>query len=295
MFADDLLAHKSFDANVLDTEVFRQLQECQCILHRWGRANQVCFDPGKEEFKILHRQNNVGEPFKYLGVRFDTRLIMEEAIGRITAEVGWRQQSLLRTRCFHTHQELLVLYKSFILSYAEYDTPAIYHPTPFHLWKLDQTQLQFLDELGLSLKSAMLDHNLAPLSTRRDIAMLGLFHKTVLGVAPQQFSRFIRPAQRAHFPRDLRGGSCRHNKQLHDPITGSETGALRRSFLGLVYTYNCLPQSVVDSPSTSIFQRLLQRAVRKAASASPTNNWSRLFVDGCKSTSVSTFQSWFDA
>ena len=106
MFADDLLAHKAFDAHISDTEVLRQLRECQSALHRWGQANQVTFDPGKEELKILHGRCNLGVPFKHLGVLFDTKLKMDVAIDRITAEVGWRQRSLLRTRPFHCQCKL---------------------------------------------------------------------------------------------------------------------------------------------------------------------------------------------
>ena len=219
MFADDLLAHKAFDAHISDTEVLRQLRECQSALHRWGQANQVTFDPGKEELKILHRRCNLGVPFKHLGVLFDTKLKMDVAIDRITAEVGWRQQSLLMTRPFHGQSEVITLYKSFILSYAEYATPAIYHATPFHLWRLDQTQLRFLDELGLDLKAALLIHNLAPFNTRRDIAMLALIHRIVIGKAHTKFDLFIKPARVAHFPGDLRGTGLRHDNNCSTPLS----------------------------------------------------------------------------
>ena len=56
------------------------------------------------------------------------------------------------------------------------------------LQRLDRIQDRFLEELGLSAAEALLKHNLAPLSTRRDIAMLGLIHRTVLGCGPNTFS-----------------------------------------------------------------------------------------------------------
>ena len=43
---------------------------------------------------------------------------------------------------------------------------------------------------------------------------------------------------------------------------------MSRSILGLIYTYSCLPQIVVDSASISISQRHLQRALIFVAESS---------------------------
>ena len=77
--------------------------------------------------------------------------------------------------------------------------------------------------------------------------MLGLLHKVVLGKAPPQFAELIRPQSTQPFPRGLRAPPQRHTRPLHDPIDGTQAGMMDRSLLGLVYTYNMLPQHVVDA------------------------------------------------
>ena len=47
-------------------------------------------------------------------------------------------------------------------------------------------QRRFLRELGVSEAAALSDYRLAPLEFRRDMAMLGAFHKVTLGLAPAQ-------------------------------------------------------------------------------------------------------------
>ena len=60
---------------------------------------------------------------------------------------------------------------------------------------LDHVQDTFLDEVGATTKSALLDFYLAPLIARRDIAMLSLLHRTQIGTALariRNFSRLLR-------------------------------------------------------------------------------------------------------
>ena len=52
---------------------------------------------------------------------------------------------------------------------------------------LNQTQDKFLEAVGVTAKAALVDFNLAPLSSRRDMAMLGLLHRVQLGLAPQAY------------------------------------------------------------------------------------------------------------
>ena len=91
---------------------------------------------------------------------------------------------LLRTRRFYTDADLVVLYKAHLLSYLEYRTPAIYHATRVVLGRLDAVQSRFLHDVGVNEVDALVHFRLAPLSARRDMAMLGLIHRTVLGKGP---------------------------------------------------------------------------------------------------------------
>ena len=68
-----------------------------------------------------------------------------------------------------------------VLSYAECTTAAVYHANVSALETVDRVQRRFLVDIGVDETSALLEFNLAPLGLRRDIAMLGLIHRTVLG------------------------------------------------------------------------------------------------------------------
>ena len=68
-----------------------------------------------------------------------------------------------------------------MLGLAEANIGAIYHATQTVLEPLDRSLDIFLRDLQLDARSAFLEHNMAPLSMRRDIAMLGFLHKRMLG------------------------------------------------------------------------------------------------------------------
>ena len=137
-----------------------------------------------------------------------------------------------------------------------------------------------------------MQHSLAPLRCRRDIAMLGLLHRIMKGWAPTCFNEFIIASSGPSFPRGLRAPHLRYNRKIHDPSDGTESRLMSRSIFGLIYAYNCLPQVVVDSCSISIFQRHLQRAFINAAD-SCIINWQKLFTSGIRELTVVKFHSLF--
>ena len=53
---------------------------------------------------------------------------------------------------------------------------------------VDRVQRILLRELGISEVDALLNFRLAPLPSRRDMAMLGVLHKVTLGLAPPQLA-----------------------------------------------------------------------------------------------------------
>ena len=57
-------------------------------------------------------------------------------------------------------------------------------------------QKRFLRECGFSDEEALLHFNLVPLETRRDIAKLGLIHRSVLGGGPRHFANSFCPLHR---------------------------------------------------------------------------------------------------
>ena len=266
MFADDLSAHKSFATTVANDQVLAEGRRCQEKLHTWGRANQVCFDSSKESFHVLARTKGQGGNWEQLGVTFDTELTMEDAVRSTVETVGWKLRTLLRSARFHTDRELVNLYKSRVLSFVEYRTPALYHATCTTLKPLDGLQESFLRKAGVTALEGLMVFNLAPLATRRDMAMLGLIHRTALNKGPVQFKQFFFPAEgRATRLTRLTARREAHGAQLTDWRQRTHLNVIRRSALGLVAVYNLLPPEVVKLKDVKGFQRALQDLVKKRA------------------------------
>ena len=89
---------------------------------------------------------------------------------------------------------------------------------------------------------------LAPLRVRRDIALLGLIHRTVLGLDPKHFREFFSVDE--HATREAKG---KHRFQLiplalHESdfrLPGSRPAAyIEQSAFGLIPVYNKLPREV---------------------------------------------------
>ena len=122
--------------------------------------------------------------------------------------------SILRTARFFTDGELVNIYKRTLLSYLEYRTAAIYHACDIILAPSDKFHNKFLTEVGILAEDALFHFNLAPLTCRRDMAMLGLIHRCTLGKGPNHFKEVFKrsTAQR----RNTRAGSTEHDKQPVD-------------------------------------------------------------------------------
>ena len=233
----------------------------------------MTFDPSKESFHVLHHLDALGNDFTILGCTYDCKLTMATAC-QVTAQQGrWRLKTVLRSRRYFTTTQLVTLYKSHVLSFLESSTGAFYHAAPTHLGLVDHVQEVLLREFGLTAEGALLNHRLAPLNTRRDCAMLGVIHRTVLGLGPPQFMAWfplappvVRPATRLN--------DRRHNKQVIDFCNGNHSAVLARSALGLVREYNLLPQWVVNAPTVKKFQRRLQALVHNEALRGSLS-WSR--------------------
>ena len=258
------------------------MTSCQAELHKWGRANQVSFDAGKESQHILSRTRPYGSGFELLGVSFDTKLLMTDSVFKLAKDCRWKLAVILRTRRFNTGEQLVALYKAQLLSFIEYRTAAIYHACDSALAALDRIQDKLLEAVGATSVEALGAFNLAPLSARRDMALLGLLHRAVLGRGPQHFRKFFALNNDA-----LRVPSGRHRLQLVEYQDGHWTdfalphscpaNYIQHSMLGLVTIYNRLPASIVEeSSNVSAFQRGLQDLLRHSAGTGDPE-WARLF------------------
>ncbi len=291
VFADDFNCYKAFPAGTSVDDILCECRRSQDELHDWGKANSVRFDASKESFHVLHRTHGHGDDFVLLGILFDVELRMGRATTVLAREAGWRLKTVLRPRRFFTERETVNLYKAQVLSYLESGTPAYAHAAQTVLDPVDRVQRRLLRELGLRSEDALERYNLAPLETRRDIALLAVLHKIVLGIAPLQLAAMFRREPRPEPGRTpTRLLVRRHGYQLQQRLF--RTDVLKRSLFGYVVVYNLLPPEVVEASSISAFQTALQRAV-KAAAAKGIENWNRVLNPVDRVLRPAAFQALF--
>ena len=115
-------------------------------------------------------------------------------------------------------------------------------------------------ELAISEGDAFIVHRLAPLSLRRDIALLGMLHKRVLGICHPCFADLF-PFAPVPTDGDVHYG---HDKQLDNFSDDSiNRGTLwKRSIFALIHVYNRVPQHIIDLMNVSKFQAALTKIVR---------------------------------
>jgi hypothetical protein len=275
VFADDLNAYKLFENTTCNDEIVESCTRCQRELHAWGRANGVSFDPAKESMHVLSRTDPFGDSFRILGVLFDCKLTMAQSVNALHREASWRLRTLLRVQRFHTVSELVHLFKSQIWSHIEYRTSAIFHACSTHLARIDSVQRSFLRAVGMTPEYALLEHHMAPPCSRRDMAMLGVIHRTVIGQGPLHFNSFFKLSigpRRDYTRADRR----RHTRHLQDWRTASSTDLLCRSAFGLIAVYNLLPADVVAVDDVKIFQQRLQGLMKRCA-RNAVDGWENLY------------------
>ncbi len=127
---------------------------------------------------------------------------------------------------------------------------------------VDRVLSNFLRQMSVDEVDALVVFRLAPLSCRRDIAMLGVIHRTLLGQGPPAFREYFR-LDTSQLRRSDR--QCRHNRQVVAQFPGRNHETFRRSAFGLTWIYNMLPESVVQSTSVHEFQHNLQEFVKLRA------------------------------
>ena len=106
---------------------------------------------------------------------------------------------------------------------------------------------------------ALLVFNLAPLAARRDIAMLGVVHRAVLGCGPVQLRGFF---ERSDPPYRL-GGRSWHGRHIRDSFSQLDREYVNRSLLGYIWVYNLLPEEIVRAATVKDFQSSCQRLLKE--------------------------------
>ena len=173
------------------------------------------------------------------------------------------------------------LYKSQLLPYIEYRTPAIYHACDSAMAAIDNIQDRLLSAAGMSEEEALCSCKLAPLAARRDMAMLGLIHRSVLGKGPSHFREFFTPDMHAKHESRYKHRLQLKVLELHESDfrypCSRPADYITRSAFGLIDVYNKLPASVVEaSASVSTFQSALQGLLVDRA-ARGYKDWRKLF------------------
>ena len=220
----------------------------------------MTFDAAKEHLVVLHPSLNHGESFKLLGCMMDTDLRMHTAIEQMLSKVRPKITAILRTRAYYSLPQLVTQFKTHIWGLMEAHSGGIFHACTTLLAKIDHAQNRFLHELNLCPDRAFLEFNFIPPSFRRNVGILGLMHKRVLGKCHPTFQQLL-PFYTERFPEGRDRG---HSKQLygHWVEINSHRALYTRSIFGMCDIYNNLPQYVVDSTSVSAFQACLTQMAR---------------------------------
>ena len=135
------------------------------------------------------------------------------------------------------------------------------------MYTLDSVQRRFLENVNLDSRAAFTTYNLAPLSSRRDIANLGVVYRAALRKGPKKLWQFFildssnrRCAPRFSFDRYQ---VCDRYRELH-------RDDVNRSTLGYISIFNLLPDVcfVMDGEqlpiSVKAFQQNLTSLLRLA-------------------------------
>ena len=221
----------------------------------------MVFDTEKEHIVILHPRHGEGDPFKLLGCLVDCKLTMQQAIDQLLSQIRPKVKAIVRTRSHYAVKDLISQFKTHIWGLMECHNGGIFHACSSLLEKLDAIHFKFLRDIGSDHANAFLEFNFAPPTLRRNISILGLLHKRVLGLSHPMFQTllpFCSDVPGAWSPGD-------HNKQLygHLPEANFQLALFCRSIFGMTYVYNRLPQEIVDNQTVSLFQNSLTRIARE--------------------------------
>ena len=115
---------------------------------------------------------------------------------------------------------------------------------------VDWIQQRFFGELGVTEEEALVEHHLAPLSVRRDIAMLGLIHRAALRKGQSQLQKLFRRPSPAR-------------RQIEECNMQGCARILKRSAFGLVPVYNNLLEDIRREDTAKGLQHALQKMVKQ--------------------------------
>ena len=270
MFADDLNVFQKIHRHTPLTDIMTSLKKCRDHVHKWGRSNRVSFDPAKEHMVVIHPTEHSGESFRLLGLMIDLDLRMHTAIDQLLSKIRPKTTAILRMRGYYAVPDIINQYKTHVWGLVESHCGGYFHAATSLLDKVGQVQSNFLHKLNISEREAFLEFNFAPTILRRNIGILGLIHKRVLGLCHPSFEALL-PWYGQRFPESRGLG---HSKQLygHSCEINFNRALFGRSIFAMIDIYNNLPQGVVDIGSVASFQSTLT-SIAKERCKQNMNDW----------------------
>jgi len=119
------------------------------------------------------------------------------AIDKTMSQITPKITALLRTRAYYDLPNLIGQFKTHIWGIMEANSGGIFHACTSQLDRFDHCQQHFVEKLGSTEEAAFINNNFAPPVLRRNIGILGMLHKRVLGLCHQDFrtaSAMVQPA-----------------------------------------------------------------------------------------------------
>ena len=179
---------------------------------------------------------------------------MNTAAHKCATSATLKSRSLLRAHRYYSTADLVMLYKSHVLSFIEYRTPGLHFASASILNQIDDVQARFLRQINVSEESAFMHFNLAPLTARRDIAILGCIHRAARQRGPPSLLQFFSRNLSPHVPFARR--AQRHSFQIVEWPRGRDLLIMRRSALRIIRLYNVLQQKAIENATSHLFKLL---------------------------------------
>jgi exonuclease III len=237
IFADDLVCFKYYDNDVDDDVILEDLRKCQQATHDWGKRQGILFDPNKESFCIIGGSKSI-DPFKFIGITFDSELKMDKHCDIVAAKFAARTKSLLRSSATIGRLPTMIAYKAYCRPLAEYSICSFSHANKTNLSKIDAVQRHFIRAAGVGY--------IQSLHVRRNVSELGLIRRAALKETPDLICDLLPAASPPAHRYRTRNISNAHNMQIQLVQANSDTTAYRRSFLvRAVKQFNNLAADIV--------------------------------------------------
>ena len=140
---------------------------------------------------MRHPTEHSGESFRLLGLMIDLDLRMHTAIDQLLSKIRPKTTAILRMRGYYAVPDIINQYKTHVWRLVESHCGGYFHAATSLLDKVGQVQSNFLHKLNISEREAFLEFNFAPTILRRNIGILGLIHKRVLGLCHPSFEALL--------------------------------------------------------------------------------------------------------